>query len=99
MQTTKFYQTVAFSQFSRDSSQILRAMFAICHFLLYRLDLAQPEGKGGFRRSYQTLDHLTSYRLAEQKCWEWSVRMCVSTVDFMKAFDSMSYSSLWSTLK
>ena len=33
-----------------------------------RLDQMQPEDLGGFRRSYQTLDHLATYRLLEQKC-------------------------------
>ena len=34
------------------------------------LDRAQPEDQGGFRRSYQTLDHLATYRLLEQECQE-----------------------------
>ena len=40
--------------------------------------------QGGCRRSYQTLDHLATYRLLEQKCQEWgSIKMWVATVDFM----------------
>ena len=64
-----------------------------------RLDFVQPEDQGGFRRSYQTLDHLAAYRLLEQKGREWGVKMSVSTVDFMKAFHSISHKSLWSAFQ
>ena len=48
--------------------------------LYSRLDQAQSEDQGGFRRSYQTLDHLATCRLLEQKCREWSIKMWVATV-------------------
>ena len=35
--------------------------------LYHRLDQAQSKDQGGFGRSYQTLDHLATYRLLEQK--------------------------------
>ena len=53
----------------------------------------------GFRRSYQTLNHLATQRLLEQKCWEWGFKMWVATVDFMKGFDSLSHQSLWKALE
>ena len=57
----------------------------IIHNRLYnRLDQAKSEDQAGFRRSYQTLDHLATYRLLEQKCRDWGIKMCVATVDFMK---------------
>ena len=59
-----------------------------------RLDQAQSEDQGEFRRSYQTLDHLATYKLLEQKCQEWSIIMWVATVDFMKALDSICHQSL-----
>ena len=55
--------------------------------LYSRLDQAQSEDQGGFRRSHQTLDHHATHRLLEQKCREWSIKMWVGTVDFVKAFD------------
>ena len=67
--------------------------------LFSRLDQAQPEDQGGLRRSYQTLDHLATYRLLEQKCQEWCIKIWVATVDFMKAFDSISHQSLWEALE
>ena len=51
------------------------------------------------RRSCQTLDHLETYRLLEQKCWEWCIKMWVATVEFMNAFDLISHQSLWKALE
>ena len=67
--------------------------------LYYRLDQAQSEDQGGCRPSYQALDHLATHRLLEQKCREWCIKMWVATVDFMKAFDSISQQCLWNVLE
>ena len=53
----------------------LPALYKLCSALIYKrlhhkLDRVQPEEQGGFRRSYQKLDHLATYRLLEQKCQE-----------------------------
>ena len=71
---------------------------SLCNRLCPRLDRVQPEDQGGFRRSFQTLDHLAGLKIAEQKCREWGLKMWISTVDFMKAFDSKSHRSLWDAL-
>ena len=69
------------------------------HNRLYpRLDQHQSEDEGGFRRSYQAIDHSASYRMTEQKCREWRVNMWLATIDFKKAFDSMSHNSTWKAL-
>ena len=39
------------------------------------------------------------HRLLEQRCQEWCVKMCVATVDFMKAFGTISHKSLWNALE
>ena len=70
----------------------------LCNRLCPRLDRVQPEDQGGFRRSFQTHDHLAGLKIAEQKCQEWGVKMWISTVDIMKAFDSKSHRSLWDAL-
>ena len=67
--------------------------------LYHRLNQAQSEDQGGCRRSYQTLDHLATYRLLEQKCREWCIKMWAATVDFMKALDSISQQCLWKVLE
>ena len=70
----------------------------LCNRLCPRLDRVQPEDHCGNRQSFQTLDHLAGLKIAEQKCQEWGVKMSISTVDFMKAFDSISHRSLWDAL-
>ena len=67
--------------------------------LYSRLDQARSADQGGFRRAYQTLDHLATCRLLEQKCREWSIKMWVATVDVMKAFESIRHQSLWTSFE
>ena len=64
-----------------------------------RLDQIQAEDQGGFRSSYQTADHLATYRMIDQKCHEWGIKMWTVTSDFMKAFDSITHKSIWNALK
>ena len=64
------------------------------------LDQRQAEYQAGFRRTYQTTDHLATYILIGQKCHEWGIKMwTASTVDFTNAFDSISHKSIWEALK
>ena len=78
----------------------LYKLFSTITYRLYsRLDQAQTEDQGRFGRSYQTLDHLATYRLLDQKCREWGIKMSVAAVDFMKAFDSISHQSLWKAVE
>ena len=63
------------------------------------LDQNQAEDQAGFRKTYQTTDHLATYRIMEQKCQEWGIKMWTATVDFTKAFDSISHNSIWEALK
>ena len=67
--------------------------------LCSRLDSLQPEDQGGFRRSHQTLDHLITYRLIEKKSREWCVKMWLATIDIVKAFNSITYDSIWKALE
>ena len=62
------------------------------------LDQYQAEDQAGFRKTYQTTDHLATYRMLEQKCQEWKIKMWTATVDFTKAFDSISHNSIWEAL-
>ena len=64
-----------------------------------RLDQKQAEDQAGFRSSYQTTDHLAMYRMIEQKCHEWGSNMWTATIDFTKAFDSITHTSIWQALK
>ena len=60
-----------------------------------RLNQKQAEDQAGFRSSYQTTDHLATYRMTEQKCHEWGIKMWTATIDFTKAFDS----TIWNALR
>ena len=82
----------------------LPAMYKLFSTKLYgrlypMLDQNQAEDQAGFRKTYQTTDHLATYRLIEQKCHEWRIKMWTATVDFTKAFDSISHKSMWKALK
>ena len=55
---------------------ILPALYKLFSTLLYnrlysRLDRGQPHDQGGVRRSFQTLDHMATCNLLEQRCREW----------------------------
>ena len=74
----------------------LPALYKLFSTILYRrlyprLDLEQAEDQAGFRSSYQTTDHLATYRMIELKCHEWCIKMWTATIDFMKAFDSITH--------
>ena len=82
----------------------LPAMYKLFSTILYgrlypMLDQKQAEDQAGFRKTYQTKDHLATYRLVEQKCQEWGIKMWTATVDFTKAFDSISPNFIWEALK
>ena len=81
----------------------LPAMYKLFSTLLYgrlypMLDQNQAEDQAGFRKTYQTTDHLATYRMLEQKCQEWGIKMWTPTVDFTKAFDSISHNSIWKAI-
>ena len=67
--------------------------------LCSRLDQEQAEDQAGFRSSYQTTDHLATYRMIEQRCHDWAIKMWIATIDFTKAFDSITHKSIWKALK
>ena len=54
----------------------LPAMYKLFSTILYgrlypMLDRNQAEDQAGFRKTYQTTNHLATYRMMEQKCQEW----------------------------
>ena len=72
---------------------VLYARLAPC------LHKIQPPDKAGFRPNHRCEDHLTVYRILEQRCREWGVPLYISTIDFTKAFDRIKHSALWSSLR
>ena len=77
----------------------LLALYKLFSTILYgrlypMLDQKQAEDQAGFQTT-----NLATYRLIEQKCHEWGIKMWTATVDFTKAFDSISHKSIWEALK
>ena len=82
----------------------LPALYKLFTTILYsrfylQLDQRQAQDQAGFRSSYQTTDHLAAYRMIEQECHEWGIKMWTATIDFTKAFDSVAHKSIWKALK
>ena len=63
------------------------------------LHKVQPLDQAGFRPNHRCEDHLTLYRILEQRCREWGVPLFISTIDFTKAFDSIKHSAIWNSLR
>ena len=83
------------------SLPVLHKLFTteLCARLVPRLDSCQPPDQSGFRPSHPTVDHLMVYRMLEQCCCEWSVRLCFSTIAFTKAFDRIKHQALRMSLE
>ena len=82
----------------------LPAMYKLFSTILYGRffpmpDQYQAEDQAGFSKTYQTTDHLATYRMMEQKCQEWGIKMWTATGDFSKAVDSITHKSIWDALK
>ena len=58
----------------------------------------KAEDQAGLRSSYQTTHHFATYIMIEQTCHEWCVKMWIATIDFTKAFDSITHKSIWKAL-
>ena len=61
----------------------LQALYKLFTTILYSRLYPRPDQKAedqaGFRSSYQTTDHLATYRMIEQKCHEWRIKMWTAT--------------------
>ena len=71
----------------------------LCGRLYPVLDQKEAEDQAGFRKSYRTTERLAMCRMIEQKCHEWGIKMWTATIDFTKAFDSVTHKSIWKALK
>ena len=41
---------------------------------------------------------LRPYRMIDQKCHEWRIKIWTATIDLMKAFESITHKSIWKAL-
>ena len=56
--------------------------------------LDSTKNKRKIRRDSEALT-----KLVDQKCHEWGIKTWTATMDFMKAFDSITHKSIWNALK
>ena len=62
------------------------------------LDSQQSHDQAGFRRKFCTEDHLFTNTMIQEIAQEWQIPIWIATLDFKKAFDTVSHDSLWSAL-
>ena len=53
------------------------------------LDRYQCADQAGFRKAFQTTDHIVTYKHISQKSRVWETDMWVAVIDFKQAFDSI----------
>lgn len=62
------------------------------------LEGKQPIEQAGFRKGFSTIDHIHTLELVIEKYRERRRPLYIGFIDYQKAFDSISYDSLWETL-
>ena len=63
-----------------------------------QLDSNQPAEQAGFRSNYSTNDHLQVVQQIMERCNEYAQPLCMAFIDYEKAFDSVSTSSVLNAL-
>jgi hypothetical protein len=62
------------------------------------LDKNQSCDQAGFRKGCCTTDHLFTTTILQEVADEWQIPLFVATVDFKKAFDSVTHEALWNAM-
>ena len=70
----------------------------LCGRIEDRLCAEQSHDQAGFRKQFSCDDHLFAITLLAEKCNEYNVPLWIATLDFKKAFDSISHGSIWESL-
>jgi len=64
-----------------------------------QLNEHQCSDQAGFRHNFCTEDHLYTLTMIQEKSYEWQLGLWTATIDFKKAFDTVSHKQLWRTLR
>ena len=80
---------------------ILYKLFSkvLCSRIKDQLVAYQPPDQAGFRPGYSCDDHLFAITMLTEKCNEFNMPLWVATLDFKKAFDSISHARIWESLR
>lgn len=62
------------------------------------LEAEQPMEQAGFRKSFSTIDHIHTLELLIEKYQEKQRALYIAFIDYKKAFDTVSHSSIWKSL-
>ncbi|CAK1587053.1 unnamed protein product [Parnassius mnemosyne] len=68
----------------------------ITNRLAHRLDNFQPPEQADFRKGFSTIDHKNTLQQIVQKTKEYNLPLCLTYVDYEKAFDSVK---IWAVLQ
>lgn len=63
------------------------------------IDRNQPIEQAGFRPCYSTMDHIHAMEQITEKYKEYNMPLYIAFVDYAKAFDSISHSSIWNAMR
>ncbi|CAK1587710.1 unnamed protein product [Parnassius mnemosyne] len=63
------------------------------------LNTWQPVEQAGFRKGFSTIDHIHALELVIEKYQERHRPLYIAFVDYQKAFDTISHTSIWEALK
>ena len=79
---------------------ILYKLFSkvVCGRIKRGLIAEQSYDQAGFRPDFSCDDHLFAVTLLTEKCNEFNRPLWVATIDFKRAFDSISHASIWEAL-
>ena len=81
------------------TSNVCKIFMKIMKNRLYnQLDLQQPEEQAGFRRNYETIDHIHTINQVIEKAKEYKLDLYMMFVDYKKAFDLVKHKKIWESL-
>ena len=63
-----------------------------------KLDLNQLKEQAGFRSGYGTIDHIHVLNQLKEKCRNYNLSLCLTFVDYEKAFDSVETDDILTSL-
>ena len=82
---------------------VLPLLYKLFSIMLYRrlqptLDKELQKDQAGFRKCFNTVDHLHAFTQIQEKTAEWQIELWTCFLDFQKAFDSVEHDAIWAAL-